>query len=643
MHLLCTFVVSVCCIARFAFSFPVESFEKDLENLRNSNEQNLPEVDDLREVTRHIRFKVEKNFQDEVQVGKNERSKKVLQLKCATCILLVNYELSRVKILGGDFASVDDMVHWVADKCKLLKLETARVCKGALENFGGEVSRVLSQVNLTAEEVCGITMPDACPNYKVTTDNHKTAWNVSLPPKSHLIPISPRKFTIEGPTLKVLHLTDVHVDSLYKVGSTANCNEPLCCHGDDVTGDDIIEPIDPEQPVRDVHVSKQPAGQWGDYRYCDLPWWTFTDMMKNIQTRKIDYVIWTGDIPAHDVWSQSKRQQTELLFKLTSTLVEYLPFVPIYPAVGNHDSFPSNNFPPSKVRTSGKYSVTWFYKALAKAWAPWLGPEALKTVEIGGFYTTLVRPGHRIVSLNTNFCYNENWWIWLNQDDPSGMLQWFVQVLTEAEKNNEKVHVIGHVPPGKSPDCREEWSKNYFRIVERFRDIISGQFFGHTHFDEVLVYYGPSQRLMSVAYIGPSATPYAWLNPAYRIYDVSGFGSGWSVTNHRTYVMNLATANTRNTTVWYVEYDACQAFGVDKLSPAAWDKLLREWVKYNEDQSAVKIPESLKNYVKFYVRNDEISIPKLGGELSCSTLEDCVKEIVCKIPKNKTFDVCRKV
>ena len=36
-----------------------------------------------------------------------------------------------------------------------------------------------------------------------------------------------------SPTLRILQLSDIHVDLLYKAGSNANCGEPLCCRGND--------------------------------------------------------------------------------------------------------------------------------------------------------------------------------------------------------------------------------------------------------------------------------------------------------------------------------------------------------------------------------------------------------------------------
>lgn len=33
--------------------------------------------------------------------------------------------------------------------------------------------------------------------------------------------------------------------------------------------------------------------------------------------------------------------------------------------------------------------------------------------------------------------------------DPEGQLQWFSDLMLKAEKANEKVMILGHVPPGK--------------------------------------------------------------------------------------------------------------------------------------------------------------------------------------------------
>ena len=58
-------------------------------------------------------------------------------------------------------------------------------------------------------------------------------------------------------------------------------------------------------------------------------------------------------------------------------------------------------------------------------------------------------------------------------------------------------------------------------ITRRYENIIRGQFFGHTHYDEFEVFHD-GERPMGVAYIAPSQTPWFDLNPAYRIYHIDG-------------------------------------------------------------------------------------------------------------------------
>lgn len=38
---------------------------------------------------------------------------------------------------------------------------------------------------------------------------------------------------------------------------------------------------------------------------------------------------------------------------------------------------------------------------MADLWSDWLPEDCLNTIRQGGYYTTLLRPGHRIVSINT--------------------------------------------------------------------------------------------------------------------------------------------------------------------------------------------------------------------------------------------------
>ena len=59
-----------------------------------------------------------------------------------------------------------------------------------------------------------------------------------------------------------------------------------------------------------------------------------------------------------------------------------------------------------------------------------------------------------------------NRWLLINSTDPDNQLQWLVEQLHKAEQAGDKVHIIGHIPPGVS-SCLEVWSSVYYKIVNR--------------------------------------------------------------------------------------------------------------------------------------------------------------------------------
>ena len=77
----------------------------------------------------------------------------------------------------------------------------------------------------------------------------------------------------------------------------------------------------------------------------------------------------------------------------------------------------------------------------------------------------MVRPGLRLISVNTNFCNNFNFFLLLGFDDPSGHLHWIYSTLKSAEEKGERVYVIGHIPPG-THSCYSKELTNGFQCLE---------------------------------------------------------------------------------------------------------------------------------------------------------------------------------
>lgn len=92
---------------------------------------------------------------------------------------------------------------------------------------------VLGEVVLKPSQLCGFLVPNCGTPINPLGQN----WTVALPegkPPPTSNPIVPPG----GPTLRVLQLSDIHFDMLYKPGAEAACAKPVCCRELNDDGDD---------------------------------------------------------------------------------------------------------------------------------------------------------------------------------------------------------------------------------------------------------------------------------------------------------------------------------------------------------------------------------------------------------------------
>lgn len=153
-----------------------------------------------------------------------------------------------------------------------------------------------------------------------------------------------------SPTMKVLHIADLHWDPEYLAGSNAACADFLCCRAD---SGDVVNATDA-------------AGYWGDYRKCDLPWHTIEKAIAHMaekhsvyvnngfvqnsaeivivlfSLKDSAYIIWTGDLVPHNVWSTSKEDNIYIMERLMNLIQRYFPSTPLYATLGNHESHPTD-------------------------------------------------------------------------------------------------------------------------------------------------------------------------------------------------------------------------------------------------------------------------------------------------------------
>jgi len=495
-------------------------------------------------------------------------------LTCVACETAVG-ALIDLWLLGADTGAIEEALDGI---CTLLGLFDKAVCHGAIYNYGPIVEFVVKNrtPRIRAGEVCAAILGVGCGAWEEIND-----WTVDLPEGKPEVetPVLP---PADSPVTKILHITDLHLDLTYTIGNNADCGLPMCCGN--TSG---VAPT-PESA----------AGYWGSY-LCDLPTWTFRHMLEHIRDTHIDeldYIMISGDYPAHDVWLQSKEHNLATAKTVMDYLKEIFPDTQVFPAMGNHEPFPCNILPGSTAGVDASFNPDWLLSELSEYFSQWLPEEQLDTFREMAAYSYKYRPGFRVISFPSPLCLTYNFFLWMDFSDPGNMLQWMVEQLYIAEQEGDRVHLISHVPAGNH-ECLGGWGREYTRIVERFENTIVGHFHGHTHNDEFEVFYDTEtgSRPTNIAYITPSVTSYTGFNPGYRIYtiDAGHAEETYRVLDTETFVFDLPAANTGgqdNLPQWYKLYSAKQDLEMDSLLPAEWDKLVRrlasdeefyeKWLRY---------------------------------------------------------------
>jgi len=163
---------------------------------------------------------------------------------------------------------------------------------------------------------------------------------------------------------------------------------------------------------------------------------------------------------------------------------------------------------------------------LYSQWEHWLPNDETTsdTFKRAGYYAKNVTDRLRVIALNTNLCSRENYWQLYDPRDQGDQLSWLAEQLTTAEMAGQHVHLVGHIPP--SSECTETWLHNYMKLLDRFATTITGSWFGHTHNDEIRVYYptdknaGKGDSPTQIGFVGGSITTFGHVNPCYKIYTI---------------------------------------------------------------------------------------------------------------------------
>ncbi|XP_066245456.1 sphingomyelin phosphodiesterase-like isoform X2 [Euwallacea similis] len=400
--------------------------------------------------------------------------------------------------------------------CTISGILTPEVCKGVVDlNLPIIAYTVDADDKVTGERMCDLFLQNAGCNSTVFE------WTVDIPEGETV-----DKLPQSNPesTFNVLHISDLHYEPLYTAGKTKACSEPFCCQSNQTDGD----------PASGT------CGYWSEYTKADSSEALIDEAIRKASEFDFDYVYFTGDIVSHRVWATSVEGNTNDLKLVFGKMKTAFNDKPIYVVLGNHEPNPENEFPlNATVDTS--LSSEWLYSLIVSEFSEWLPEEAQQDLMKGGYYSVSPRKGLRVVVLNSVLAYINNWWLNLNDVDPLGQLAWLSKTLKEAEDNGEIVHILAHIP-GSKYNLLKVWSREYHKIIERFSNTVAAQFNGHTHRDQIMVYYSSSNtsEAINVAINGASIMPDR-SNPSFKIINVDK--SNFDVIDTQEWTFNLTEAN----------------------------------------------------------------------------------------------------
>ncbi|KAK5676882.1 hypothetical protein LTS10_010646 [Elasticomyces elasticus] len=442
-----------------------------------------------------------------------------IQGNCSKCIAALSVAKSAAQLAPR--LVPDAMVQL----CTSSGFHSASTCEEDFEasTFGAIWTQILALADvsgLDGQYICNSLNSAFCPAPGVSPLN-----TTGLFPKPK--PVNATKPCPSGERVKVLHMSDFHLDPRYKVGSEGNCTSNLCCRSD---ADNSALPMG--------EVS-YPAPLYGAFE-CDTPYDLGLAALQAVgpltgtsKDKPLGWTVYTGDLVSHEPQAQLSRLYVEYAEDSVWGMMKQYLTGPVFPVLGNHDTNPEAIDAPHSMPGPLGQQMSWNFEHVAGLWQHegWINSTAAQQARLHyGAYSIKNHYGLRIITFNTDFWYHSNFLNFINTSNPdvSGTFAFMIQELQAAEDAGERVWLLGHVLSGwDGSNPLPNPSNLFYQIVERYSPhVIANIFFGHTHEDQVMIYYAnngtnqSSDTALNSGWIGPSVTPLTNLNSGFRMYEV---------------------------------------------------------------------------------------------------------------------------
>lgn len=321
------------------------------------------------------------------------------------------------------------------------------------------------------------------------------------------------------------------------------------------------------------------------------------------QVARPDFIIISGDFLRHDFQENYANYShnndptaanafiTKTIAFLTGMIAMRFPNTPVYPALGNNDSYCGDYHD----EPGGE-----FLSATAQAWKTLIKNTSnvssfMRTFPALGAYSVVAPKGrsHRVIVLNSNFFSNKYKNACGNPNAEPGRdeMKWLEQELQRAEKQRERVWLLYHILPGidvfsslkssggHAPEVKPFWNEAYnqqfINLMTQYSSSILASFAGHIHMDSFELVQSENKRSVFV-HITPAISPVYGNNPTFEVVTYDRQSS--ALKDYSAYYFDLASAAAKiNAPVkWQQEYTFSTTYGQAAVTPATLQALHAE-------------------------------------------------------------------
>ncbi|KAI0273983.1 Metallo-dependent phosphatase-like protein [Russula aff. rugulosa BPL654] len=441
---------------------------------------------------------------------------------CALCIA----SLQIAKFLS--FAAPEQTPLFFVFICQQFRLSSSCNSTFGATTFGSVLTQVVANANISGYDgqlICLNFIPKSCP-VPPTPPLNLTGWFSKPKPN----PLPPPK-TPSGNRVKVLHLSDFHIDPRayqsflleyivppgielrvpspvpewhgYATGSEGNCTSGLCCRANNPNSNSPNKTL-------------VPAPRYGWFQ-CDTPFSLAAAVLEAIpvltgtENTGFGWTIYTGDLVSHDPENQHSRDYVMYTERTLGS-------GPVYPALGNHDSYNQAQDAPHALGGALGEQFSWNYDHVSSLWSveQWLPQTSVSQARAHyAAYSVQRIDGLRVISLNTDMSRRFG-----------SRFEW---VGWKQCPRNPKQSILPNVSRSQ-PSIFTGWLISDISVDRFSPHVIANIFFGHTHEDQFSVktqiFYAnnatniSAQTALTTSWIGPSITPLTNLNSGFRVYEV---------------------------------------------------------------------------------------------------------------------------